>query len=171
MRSTLSFTCFACCLVLLFSAATPTLNAAPPGDACSLLTKAQISAVVGVPVGDGSSVAGYSKMCTWKPSGGQAEGFQMVTLNLESAESYQAAKSMLQTVVNSPTNQSAQKSITMTAVSGLGDDALFSSVGGYSKLIVKKGDTVFQIVVYSAATIEKKRDLEKALAAKVLSGL
>ena len=170
MRSKLSFTCFACFLVLLFSAASQTSNAAPPSDACSLLTKAQISAVVGVPVGDGSSVAGYSKMCTWKPSG-QAEGFQMVTLNLESAESYQAAKSMLQTVVNSPANQSAQKSITMTAVSGLGDDALFSSVGGYSKLIVKKGDTVFQIVVYSAATIEKKRDLEKALAAKVLSGL
>lgn len=171
MRSKLGLTCFVATYCFCFSAASPTSNAAPPSDACSLLTKAQISAVVGVPVGDGSSVAGYSKMCTWKPAGGQAEGFQMVTLNLESATSYQAAKSMLQAVVNSPANQSAQKSITMTAVSGLGDDAMFSSVGGYSKLIVKKGDTVFQIVVYSNAPIERKRDLEKALAAKALSGL
>lgn len=171
MRLKLSSIYFACCLLLLFSAASPTSNAAPPSDACSLLTKAQISAVVGVPVGDGSHVAGDSKMCTWTPSGGQAKGFRMVTLNLESADSYQAAKSMLQAVANSPRNQSAQKPISMAPVDGLGDDALFSSVGSYSKLIVKKGDAVFQLVVYSDVTVEKKRDMEKALAAKVLPGL
>ena len=78
---------------------------------------------------------------------------------------------MLQAVANSPRNQSAQKPISMAPVDGLGDDALFSSVGSYSKLIVKKGDAVFQLVVYSDVTVEKKRDMEKTLAAKVLSGL
>ncbi len=171
MRSKVSYTYIACSLLLFVSGAIATANAAPPSDACSLLTKAQITAVVGVSVADGSHPAGFSKMCVWTPSGGQAKGSQSVTLNLESAASFQAAKSMLQTVVNSPKNQSAQNSIAMSPVSGLGDDALFSSVGGYTKLIVKKGDTVFQIVVYSDATIEKKRDMEKALAADVLSRL
>jgi hypothetical protein len=171
MRPKVSYTCIACFLLLFVSGAIATANAAPPNDACSLLTKAQITAVVGVSVADGSHPAGFSKMCVWSPSSGQAQGSQSVTLNIESAASFRAAKSMLQAVANSPKNQSAQKSITMTPVSGLGDDALFSSVGSYSKLIVKKGDTVFQIVVYSGGTIEKKRDLEKALAADVLSRL
>jgi hypothetical protein len=171
MRSKVSYTCIACCLLFFAFAAIPTANAAPPSDACSLLTKAQITAVVGISVADGSHPPGFSKMCVWSPASSQEQGSQSVTLNIESAASYQAAKSMLEAVVNSPKNQSAEKSITMSQVSGLGDDAIFSSVGSYTKLIVKKGDTVFQIVVYSGGTIEKKRDGEKALAADVLSRL
>lgn len=171
MRSNVSYISVVCCLLFFASATVPTANAAPPSNACSLLTKAQITAVVGVTMADGSHPAGFSKMCVWSSASGKAQGSASVTLNIESAASYQAAKSMLQAIVNSPKNQSAKQSITMTQVNGLGDDALFSSVGSYSKLIVKKGETVLQIVVYSGVNMEKKRDWEKALAADALTRL
>jgi hypothetical protein len=158
-------------LLLFVAGAAPRANAAPPTDACALLTKAQVSAVVGVAVGEGSYVAGYTKMCTWTPSRGQHGTVQSVTLNLESADSYQTSKSMLQAVANSPRNHSAQSHITMTPAPGIGDDAFFSSTGSYTKLIVKKAATVFQLVIYSSATIGKKRAMEKSLAAQVISKL
>jgi hypothetical protein len=59
----------------------------------------------------------------------------------------------------------------MTLASGIGDDAFYSSTGSYTKLIVNKGDVVFQVVVYSNAPIEGKRTMEKALAGKIPSKL
>jgi hypothetical protein len=59
----------------------------------------------------------------------------------------------------------------MTPASGIGDDAIYSSVANYTKLIVKKGDVVFQLVIYGSFPIEKKRDMEKALASKVIAKL
>jgi hypothetical protein len=59
----------------------------------------------------------------------------------------------------------------MRSASGIGDEAYYSSVANYTKLIVKKGDVVFQLVIYGSSPIEKKRDMEKALASKVISKL
>jgi hypothetical protein len=172
MRFPIRFAVVVCSLTLLASAATPPSNAAPPTDACKLLTKEQIKSVTGASVSDGSHpTAGYLKMCTWSGSGSDAKGISGITLNLESAASFQSAKAMLQAVVNSQANPSAKGAMSMTPAPGIGDDALFSSVGGYTKLIVKKGDVVLQIVVYSSAPIEKKRDIEKALAAKALASI
>lgn len=169
MRSRISFGVLVCA-VLVFVSAIQVVKAAPPTDACSLLTKAQISSTVGASVSDGSHPPNFSKLCMWNgPSDGK--GVRSIELSLQSADSYQAAKAMLQAVVNSPQNRSAKSPMSMTPASGIGDDALFSSVGSYTKLIVKKGDVVFQIVVYSDAPIDKKRDMEKALAGKVLSNL
>ena len=44
----------------------------------------------------------------------------------------------------------------MTPGSGIGDDAIYSSVANYTKLIVKKGDVVFQLVIYGGFPIAKK---------------
>jgi hypothetical protein len=170
MRSRNTFAGVACSLII-FAAAIPAANAAPPTDACKLLNKAQIKSATGASLPDGSSVAGYSKMCTWSGSGPDAKGISGITLNIESAASYHSGKAMLQAMANSPQNRSAKSSMSMTPAPGVGDDAFFSSVGSYTKLIVKKGDTVLQIVVYSSAPIEKKRDMEKALASKALSNL
>jgi hypothetical protein len=159
-------------LFLLFSAFTaPQAKAAPPTDACALLSKAQVSAAVGATMGEGSHPPGFTKMCTWTPSGGQNGTIQTVTLNLESADSYQTSKAMLEAVVSAPSNRSNKSGITMTPAPGIGDDAFFSNTGSYTKLVVKKGATVFQLVVYSRTSIEKKRDMEKALAAQVISKL
>lgn len=157
--------------VLIIAARAPSANAAPPTDACPLLTQAEVSAVVGVTVGAGTHVTPtYLKSCQWAPPGGATVQFGSVLLALESAASWQSAKAMLQAVANAP-NDNKKGGITMTPASGIGDDALYSSVGNYTKLIVKKGDVAFQIVITSNAPIEKKRDMEKALASKVLSKL
>lgn len=167
MRSKSSLALWVVSLCLFIAAAT-SASAAPPSDACSLLTKSQISKVVGTDMADGSHTANFSKMCMWAPAGGQNQTFQNVTLNLQSADSYQTSKSMLQAIANSPRNKG---SITMTPASGIGDDAYFSSTGSYTKLIVKKGATVFQLVIYSSAPIEKKRAMEKSLALQAISKL
>jgi len=155
---------------IVIAATMPSAAAAPPTDACPLLTQAEVSAVVGVSVGAGSHITPtYLKSCTWAPPGGATVQFASVLLALEPAASWESAKAMLQSVANSP---SAKKGgVTMTPASGIGDDALYSSVGNYTKLAVKKGDVSFQIVISSNAPIEKKRDMEKALAAKVLAKL
>lgn len=155
-------------IFILAAATAPSAPAAPPTDACPLLTPAEISAVVGVSVGAGTHITPtYVKSCTWAPTGGATKDFTTLVLALESAASYQSAKAMLQAVANSQ----GKGGITMTPASGIGDDAIYSSVASYTKLIVKKGDIVFQLVVYGSFPIEKKRDMEKALASKVISKL
>ena len=66
---------------------------------------------------------------------------------------------------------SARNPLTVTSASGIGDEAFYSSVANYTKLIVKKGDVVFQLVIYGNFPIEKQRDMEKALASKVVPKL
>jgi hypothetical protein len=155
-------------VLIVAAAAAPSAAAAPPSDACPLLTPAEVSAVVGVSVGAGTHITPtYLKSCTWSPSGGASKDFTTLVLALEPAASYQSAKAMLQAVANSQ----GKGGITMTPASGIGDDAIYSSVANYTKLIVKKGDVVFQLVIYGSFPIEKKRDMEKALASKVLSKL
>jgi hypothetical protein len=172
MRSKTNLSAIIVTLFIAVAATAPSANAAPPNDACPLLTQAEVSAVVGVAVGAGSHITPtYLKSCTWAPSGGATKDFSTVLLSLESAASYQSAKAMLQAVANSHDNNQQKSPITMTPASGIGDDALYSSVANYTKLIVKKGDVVFQIVIYGGFPIEKKRDMEKALASKVLSKL
>jgi len=154
--------------ILILAAAAPSATAAPPTDACPLLTPAEISAVVGVTVGAGAHITPtYLKSCTWAPAGGATKDSATLLLALESAASYQSAKAMLQALANSQ----GKGGITMTPASGIGDDAIYSSVANYTKLIVKKGDVVFQLVIYGSFPIERKKEMEKTLAAKVLSKL
>ena len=157
--------------VLIVAASAPSATATPPTDACPLLTPAEVSAVVGVTVGAGSHMTPtYLKSCTWAPPSGATKDFATLILALESASSFQAAKAMLQAATQSPDN-SGKNRLTMTSASGIGDEAFYSSVASYTKLIVKKGDVVFQLVIYGNSPIEKKRDMERALASKVLAKL
>lgn len=171
MRSKTAIGAIIAAIFTIAAAAAPSVAAALPSDACPLLTPAEISAVVGVSVGAGTHITPtYLKSCTWAPPGGATAQFASVLLTLESAASWQSAKAMLQAVANAP-NNNKKGGITMTPASGIGDDALYSSMGNYTKLVVKKGDVVFQLVIYGNSPIEKKRDMEKALASKVLSKL
>jgi hypothetical protein len=168
MHSKYSLGAIIAAIFIIAAAAAPSAAAAPPTDACPLLTPAEVSAVVGVSVGAGSHITPtYLKSCTWAPPGGATKDFTTLLLALESAASYQSAKAMLQAVANSQ----GKGGITMTPASGIGDDAIYSSVANYTKLIVKKGDVVFQLVIYGSFPIEKKRDMEKALASKVIAKL
>jgi hypothetical protein len=172
MRPKTSLFAIAIAALVVGAATAPSAAATPPSDACPLLTQGEVSAVVGVQVGAGSHITPtYLKSCVWTPPGGATVQFSSVLLALEDAAAWNSAKAMLAAVANSPGNKAKKSAITMTPASGIGDEAYFSSVGSYTKLIVKKGNVSLQIEISSNAPIEKKRDMEKALASKVLSKL
>jgi hypothetical protein len=136
-------------------------NAAPPEDACSLLTQAQVSAAVSVSVGAGSYVTPtYKKTCTWNATSPVAKSAKYVTLMLEDLDAYDGGKRIGQ-----------MKAVSVTSISGIGDDAYYLAVGSNVGLIVKKGNIAFKVAVYADLPIEKKQAMEKTLAQQVVSKL
>jgi hypothetical protein len=82
-----------------------------------------------------------------------------VTLVLEGLDAYQAGK------------LAPVKTIVVTSISGIGDDAYYLAVSSNVGLIVKKGDIAFKVAVYGDLPIEKKQAMEKMLAQQVVSRL
>jgi hypothetical protein len=139
--------------------------AAPPSDPCSLLTPAQVSAVLGVNVGAGNRLA--SKVCDWSASGQPAgTSAKKVTVTLLDAQGFAATKM--------PVNS---KGITKTPVSGVGDDAVFGTTSGLATtLSVKKGDFFFVVRVSGfplnpPSALDEVQAKEKTLALQILSKL
>jgi len=105
---------------------------AGPPDPCSLLTAAQVSAVLGATAGEGKAVT--PKYCQWTAPGKDG-GSQKVALTISDAQRFAYAKMP----VNSP-------SITKTPVSGVGDEAVFGTTAGQAASItVKRGDSYFAV--------------------------
>ena len=147
-------------IIIFTSAAAPSANAAPPDDACALLTPAQVSVVAGVPVKDGQYVTPAKKeTCTWTASKPAEKSTKMVTLFLEGLPMFQASKKPL---VNT---------ITVTPVSGLGDEAFYVTMSTNVMLHVKKGNVVLRVTVYADLPVETKQTMEKTLAQQVVSKL
>jgi hypothetical protein len=140
------------------AARVPSANAAS-GDACSLLTQAQISAALSVSVGAGQYQGTYKKTCTWYTTSNAAEGAKYVTLVLQGLDAFQAGK------------LAPVKTIVVTPVSGIGDDAYYLAVGPNVGLIVKKGNAAFKVAVYGPLPLEKKQAIEKTLALQIVSSL
>jgi len=142
----------------VFAQLTQSVSAAAADDACAILTPAQVTAAVGVAVGDGTYVTPtFKKTCTWTV-GNSAGGIRFVTLNLQDAARFAGGKAGVNSVV-------------MTPVGGIGDDAYYLGAGSTEGLFVKKGQRAFKIDVYSTVPLEKKRAMEKALAQQVLAKL
>ncbi len=133
---------------------------APAGDACALLTAPQVGAALGVPVGVGSHVAAnFKKTCTWNASTSDG-GF--VTLMLQDASGFEGGKQL---------GQIASKNVSLTSISGVGDDAYYLAVGEQVGLVVKKGNVVFKVAVYARIPLQDKEAKEKSLAQQVVAGL
>jgi len=159
MSSTTSFISRVVAICILTAAAAPSTNAAPPDDACSLLTPAQVGAALGVSVGAGTYVTPtFKKTCTWHSTTGSGE---IVTLNLQSLEQYEAAKK----------SASYGNSVSATSIGGIGDDAYYFGTDALVSLIAKKGSIAFKVAVYARIPIEKRQAAEKTLALQVLSHL
>ena len=106
---------------------------APPNP-CSLLTQAQVSAVLGVQVGEGRLVV--PKMCEWDASGAPSMNAKKVAITLQDAQAFAYAK------------MPVGHGMTKTPVSGVGDDAVFGTVPKQATtLTVKKGSVVFVVHV------------------------
>jgi hypothetical protein len=114
----------------------------------------QVNAALGASVSAGSYERPTDKkVCRWTVP----DSAEYVTLMLEGLSAYQAG------------NAAPVKTIVVTSVSGVGDDAYYLAVGSNVGLIVKKGNVAFKVVVYVHLPIEKKQAMEKTLSQQVVS--
>ncbi len=138
---------------------TPVRAHAASADPCSLLTPAQVSAVLGASVGEGKRVV--SRLCDWSVSG-EAAGTsrKKVTLTLQDERAFAYAKAPV------------GNGITKTPVSGIGDDAVYGTTPHVGTVLtVKKGATVFTVRVYGydeTKDVEQIKEKEKTLALQAL---
>ena len=159
MPKKITFVAAIAAIFLVGAAMVPSANAAPPDDACSLLTPSQVSAAVSVSVGAGEYPGTYKKTCTWNATSVVAKSAKYVTLMLEGLDAFQSGK------------LAPVKTIVVTPISGIGDDAYYLAVGPNVGLIVKKGNTAFKVAVYADLPIEQKQAMEKKLAQQIVSKL
>jgi hypothetical protein len=130
---------------------------AAPGNACSLLTPAQIKSAIAADVGAGNVAS--AKLCSWSPSAPASSDVKSITLLLYSdTNAFEPGKHMPAPAV-------------VTPVSGIGDDAFFLAVGDQVGLIVKKGSGAFKVAVYARVPLEKKEAMEKSLATLIVAQL
>ena len=121
---------------------------------CSLLTSAQVTAAVGVSVGAAQPIA--TTGCSWTAP------HMIVTLSLWDGSKWDQMKTPV-------------PGMNRTAVSGLGDDAFYTTMGPASgkqtaTLTVKKGSTAYLIKVYGP-NVTDQMSMEKTLAGNVLANL
>jgi hypothetical protein len=153
-------------LVLMVGVAAPCAGAAPASDACALLAQAQLSAALAVPTDAGKYVTpGFTRTCTWTPSGGSTAAIKFFTLYLQSADGFEAGKNLIQL-------GQGKGATVVTSVSGVGDDAYYASFGGnITSLMVRKGAIAFKLAWYGASPPEKVMAAEKTLALQALAKL
>ena len=145
-------------LCILTVCSSRSVYGAPSSDPCSLLTPAQISAVLGLNVAAGKPLG--TKSCDWTAPG-QPIGVnaKKVTVTLLGEQGFAHAKM--------PVNF---KGITKTSVSGFGDDAVYGTAAGLGALSVKKGNSAFVVHVYGFP-LDQIEGKEKTLALEILSKL
>jgi len=153
-------------LALLF-AVVPGVSAAPTDDACALVTQAQVSAALGVPVNAGTHVTPtFTKTCTFTPAAGKTADVSAVTVSLHDGTVYQAGKQMIAAAAAADGKDPSQVA---ASVGGIGDDAYYTTMGaGYTGLMVKKGSTALKVAIYGNLPADKKKAIEKTLALQAL---
>ena len=135
----------------------PSGGMAAPEDACSLLTTAQVSAALGGPVDPGRALA--KALCQWTQQGKPGDVLFKLDVTLITPEHFTRLKTVtLGTVTN---------------VSGLGDEAFFSTfTQGHTTLTtlnVKKGSAAVTIRVSGGTKpAEEYQAKEKAVAAALI---
>src|SRR5215813_15522581 len=127
--------------------------AAPPTDACALLTTAQVSAALGGPVGAGKALT--KDVCQWSQQGKPGDVLLKLDVNVITPDHFTRLKTVtLGTVTN---------------VGGLGDDAFYSTfTQGHTTLTtlnIKKGESAVTIRVSGGTKpAEEYQAKEKAVA-------
>jgi hypothetical protein len=127
-------------------------SAAAQTPPCSLLTSAQVTAAVGVSVGAAQPIADTG--CQWSAP------HMLVTVSLWDGNKWDKMKSPV-------------PGMNRMDVSGLGDDAFYTTLGPASgkqiaTLSVKKGNTAYLIKVYGPS-VSEQMSMEKTLAGNVLA--
>jgi hypothetical protein len=123
-------------------------NSGSTGDPCSLLTTAQVSSAIGGAAQPGRPI--NKTGCSWSSTTPNA----MVTISFDNLGTYASMKAGRSPVV------------TKTPVSGVGEDAFYSTMGSMTTLTVKKGDTYFVVRVYGVTDQAKQKGIERTLGAE-----
>src|SRR5579872_7135851 len=109
---------------------------------CALLTQDQVKTAVGAAVSAGSSI--YNTGCSWTATGATR---LMVTVSMQSQKMFEGAKS------------SSAPGMTHTTVSGIGDEAIFVGVQGFSSLWVRNGSKILLVRIYGLPVSEAQTKL------------
>jgi len=130
-------------------------------QACTLLTASDAQTALGVPVGAPTvdQGGGSSDNCTYAPVA--ITGFTSIELAVFGPASFAHIKQ-------------SSAGATVTAISGLGDDALFIDAGSLAgvQLDVLKGNTAFYVAIFdNNESADQIKAAEKAVAEVVLSRL
>ena len=129
---------------LMSLAAVRSVSAAAPADACTLLSAAEVSAVLGATVGAGTHPNSAStSSCLW------SAGATSVAVTLTTADTYNSSKMILertQQAMAAKKNANAAQ-VSITPVSGLGDEAYYGGIGAHAKLNVRKGSSSVSVEI------------------------
>ena len=139
-----------CALGLLIAPAASEAAATAP---CKLLTPAQVGAALGATFGTGEPIG--TTGCSWTC----AKPHIIVTVSLWPPTEWDRIKA------------GSLPGTTTTPLTGLGDDAFYTTVAQYTVLYVKKGQTVFLFKVYGVQDKAKQMNAEKTLALDALKQL
>ena len=140
-----------CCMVALLALPGPSLAAADP---CKLLIPEEIASALGATFSAGTPIG--TTGCSWD----SAKPHLIVTVSLWPPTEWDRMKA-----------GGAVPGTTTTPVSGLGDDAFFTTIAQYVVLYVKKGQTVYLFKVYGVKDPAKQMSAEKTLAGNALKRL
>ena len=132
----------------------PTAGAPGELDTCSLITSEEAAAVLGMPVDPGEIPEPGSSSCMWVDS---AKAVNSVYITDTSGGEFDSTKKSI-------------PGLTITRVSGIGDDAYYVDAGpGHVVLNVKKGQNSFTTsVLLKGAANDKLMADEKTLALLIL---
>ena len=132
---------------------------AQAGNACTLLTTAQVTAALGTAVEAGVPlVASNPTSCGWAPPQGPRIDAKKVTVQLSTLKSFEASKRPMNGIEKTP-------------LSGVGDDAIYVTTPGFGTgLNVRKGNSAFQVRV-GGFKPDKEKEIEKVLAIEILKKL
>ena len=146
-------------MLAILALAAPGRASGAPAGACSLLTQAQVQAALGVTV-SAPPPASTGKICQWQGPPGKPGTRQMAVVTIQDANAFAFAK-----------KPSTSPTLVKTAVTGVGDDAVFNTIGVVTTtLTVKTGDAYFEVHVYGFSE-EQTKAMEKTLALEIVRKL
>jgi hypothetical protein len=136
--------------------------AAPWDDACSLLTQAQVSAALGIPVNPGVHVSpAFLKTCTWNAASDVTKGARSLTLMLVGLDVYEAGK----------LRGLGRAELSVTPITGVGEEAYYLAQGNEVTLVIKKGNVALKAIVNGDVLTPRKQAIEKLLAEQAVPRL
>ena len=145
-------------LLVLCSGAARSAAFPLPTDACTLLTVDQINTTLDAKLVSGEHVVpSDTLLCGWSEPGGPTITNRRVTLSITNPQKFEIGKTPI-------------KGIDKTPVSGIGDDAFYTTASGLgTTLSVKKGTFCFNLSVKGNFPLDKVKAMEKTLSQDVLA--